>query len=174
MFNSMIVATISAFKGTITPDKNGEGSIFIQCIAGKMPNRNVRAGTVAKTSGLEIGKTYLLDVREVGYDEVFGTDYTYSKVLELKSAIDIVDTCIKLGPPSVFEVPKPDAAKEYQRKSVAVVGTRTKRIEEGLYRAIGTSTIESSNDTTEKIDVAKTEAKVQTGASIEQEVEIHP
>lgn len=124
---------ITPFSGTTSADKNGKPPVMLQAIAGKMPNRNVLSGTVAERAGIEIGKTYLAQVRENGTDKVFGTDYTFIKVQELIGS-DIVDACKKLGPPEIFTVKRPEGFEQaYERKGDAVESLRTKRIKDGLY-----------------------------------------
>lgn len=134
MFNEMLVVAITPFSGTSTPDKNGNQAIMMQCIAGKMPNRNVLSGTVASRVGLEIGKTYLINCREQGFDKLFGPDYVFVKVKELETGEDIIRASKELGTAEVFTVLRPEGFEDkYQRKGVAIEGLRTKRIKEGEY-----------------------------------------
>jgi len=142
MLNTMIVASVTAFSGTTTPDKNGSAPVMLQCIAGLMPNRNVLAGTVAQRAGFEIGKTYLVNVRETGFDEIFGPDYTFIKIMELKSGLDIVQSAMQLGEARIMYVQRPEGFEQhYQRKGDAVESNRTVRIKQGLYHpAIPTTT----------------------------------
>lgn len=141
MFNEMIVVSVTPFSGTSSTDKNGESPVMLQCIAGRMPNRNVLSGTVAKRAGIEVGKTYLMQCREQGYDAQFGTDFNFVKVKELTEGADIAITCKQLGTPEIVNIPRPDGYEEtYERKSDAIEGLRTKRIKEGKYKpAIPTS-----------------------------------
>lgn len=137
MLNTMIVAAVTNFSGTTTPDKNGETPIMLQCIAGTMPNRNVLSGTVGRRTGLEVGRTYLINVRETGYDDVFGQDFTFVKVMELVSGLDIVRAAKELGDPKIVTVNRPEGFDQmYKRKGDAVEGQRTKRIKEGAYHPI--------------------------------------
>lgn len=130
----MIVATVTMFSGTTTPDKNGEPPVMLQCMAGTMPNRNVLSGTVAKRGGFEVGKTYLVNVREAGYDDLFGPDYTWTKVVELTSGLDIVKAVKEVGNPHIQTVPRPIGFEDnYKRKGDAVEGQRTLRIKAGQY-----------------------------------------
>ncbi len=136
-FNEIIVGTITRYSGTDTPDKNGEEAIMIQCMAGKMPNRNVLSGTVALRTGLEIGKTYLINIRENGTDEQFGRDFTWTKVQEITSPLEIVKAIKELGDPEVITIPRPDGyEKTYERKTNVIEGLRTKRIKEGFYKPV--------------------------------------
>lgn len=135
MLNTMIVASVTGFSGTTTPDKNGAAPVMLQCMAGNMPNRNVLSGTVAQRAGFEIGKTYLVNVRESGYDEIFGPDFTYIKIMELTTGLDIVRASKELGEPRITYVQRPEGFEQhYQRKGDAVESYRSKRIREGLYK----------------------------------------
>lgn len=134
MFNEIILVSVTPFSGTTSPDKNGEQAVMLQCIAGKMPNRNVLSGTVAKRTGFEIGKSYLVQVRESGFDKKYGTDFTFIKIKEVESASDIVETTKKLGAPTILNVTRPEGFEEtYERKTTAVEGLRAERIKKGEY-----------------------------------------
>jgi hypothetical protein len=157
MFNEMIVVSVTPFSGTSTADKNGENPVMLQCIAGRMPNRNVLSGTVARRAGIEVGKTYLMQVRESGFDKVFGPDFTFIKIMEIENAEDVAKTVKQIGQPHVFTVERPEGFEQvYQRKGDAVEGNRTKRIKEGQYiPALRTSTSHQTAD--EIIDGSSTE-----------------
>lgn len=134
MFNEKIVVTVTPFSGTSTTDKNGKEAVMLQCIAGKMPNRNVIAGTVAERMGIKVGLTYLMQVREAGYDQEFGRDFTFLPIRELSTGTDIIDTCRNLTEPEIVTIPRPEGYEEhYTRKGDAVESERTKRIHEGKY-----------------------------------------
>lgn len=157
MLNTMIVVAVTRFSGTTTPDKNGEVPIMLQCIAGVMPNRNVLSGTVAKIAGFEIGRTYLVNVRENGFDKVFGPDFTFTKVRELESGDDIVKTSKELGEPRIQMIPRPAGfVDQYRRKGDAVEGQRAKRIRAGEYEPALPTTIVDH----------RTAADVITGSSV--------
>lgn len=135
-FSETIVVTVTPYSGTTTPDKNGQLPVMLQCMAGKMPNRNVLSGTVAERSGFEVGKTYLAQVREQGYDKVFGTAFTFVKMSEL-NGVEIVDAVKKLGPPEIFNVERPEGFEEaYERKGDAVESLVTKRIKDGNFEPV--------------------------------------
>lgn len=134
MFNEMIVVSVTNFSGTTTPDKNGKSSVMLQCIAGKMPNRNVLSGTVAERAGFEVGKTYLVQCRERGYDQVFGTDFTFVKIQELTSGLDIIKATKELGAPEIITIGRPEGFENaYERKGDAVESLQTVRQKAGLY-----------------------------------------
>jgi hypothetical protein len=144
MLNTMIVAAVTNFSGTTTPDKNGAVPVMLQCIAGTMPNRNVLSGTVAQRAGFDVGRTYLVNVRETGYDEVFGPDFTFVKIMELKSGLDIVQASKELGTPTILYVQRPEGFEQhYQRKGDAVESNRTSRIRQGLYKPAIQTTVGS-------------------------------
>lgn len=133
-FSEVIVVTITPFNGTTTQDKNGLLPVMLQCIAGKMPNRNVLSGTLAERAGFEIGKTYLAQVREQGIDITFGPAFTFTKVSELKG-VEIVDAIRKIGNPEILNVERPEGFEEtYTRKGNAVESLQTKRIKSGEFK----------------------------------------
>lgn len=142
MFNELIVVAVTPYSGTSTADKNGKHPIMLQCIAGKMPNRNVMSGTLAERAGIEVGKTYLMQVREQGYDKVFGADFSFIKVKELVDGLDIANVTLKLGSPEIIKIERTEEfEKTYVRKSDAIESNRTKRIKEGDYIPTNQSTI---------------------------------
>lgn len=151
MLNTMIVAAITNFSGTTTPDKNGQAPIMLQCIAGSMPNRNVLSGTVAQRAGFEVGKTYLVNVRENGFDEVFGTDFTFIKIMELTTGLDVVRAAKELGDANIIRIERPaNFVSQYKRKGDAVESNRTKRIREGAYRPAYPTTV-TEHETAQEI-----------------------
>lgn len=134
MFNEMIVVSVTPFSGTTTPDKNGKMPVMLQCIAGRMPNRNVLSGTVAERAGFEVGRTYVAQVRQRGTDSVFGEDFTFLMVKELTTGKDIAETVEKIGPVDIMLVDKPNGFEStYHRKGDAVEGLQTKRAKDGNY-----------------------------------------
>ncbi len=134
MFNSIVLVHVTPFSGTSTPDKNGKMPVMLQCIAGSMPNRNVMSGTVAERMGLVVDKTYLMQVREQGFDKVFGIDFQFVKITELTSGEDIAKTVKELGLPQIVNFEKPEGYEEhYTRQGNAIESLRTQRIKSGDY-----------------------------------------
>jgi hypothetical protein len=182
----MIVASVTNFSGTSTPDKNGAVPVMLQCIAGTMPNRNVLSGTVAQRAGLEVGRTYLLNVRETGYDVIFGPDFTFIKVMELKSGLDIVQSAMQLGEPRILFVERPEGFEQhYQRKGDAVESNRTVRMREGLYRPVIPTTTGQGHQTAREVRegtsvgsggtvVGQEEWLAQRGVTVSDEFTPHP
>jgi len=103
MFTSIIVATASQFQGEA--DKNGKSPVFLNIISGKCPNRNVLSGTVAENIGLEIGKSYLLQVREIEADTTYGRRFTYAKLAEM-GALEILQAQSLAGKAELFDAGK--------------------------------------------------------------------
>lgn len=133
-FSEICVVTVNPFRGTTTLDKNGLPSVILICDAGKMPNRNVLAGTVAQQQGLEIGKTYVVQVRETGVDKVFGPAFAFTRIGEALSPVEAIDAIQKVGPAEILVVDRPEGfEKVYHRKGDAVESLQTKRIKEGQF-----------------------------------------
>jgi len=89
-------------------DKNGESPVMLTILAGKAPNRNVLSGTIAKREGLEVGKTYMLQVTEGKASEEFGRQFVFTKVNEV-SVMDILNGLTALGPAAIFSIDQADA-----------------------------------------------------------------
>lgn len=151
MINEMIVVSVTPFSGTITPDKNGNFPVMLQLIAGKMPNRNVLSGTVAERIGIEVGRTYLMRVREQGEDKLFGRDFTFIKLKELETGKDIIEASKELSEPQIIIIERPNEFKDqYERIGIAVEGLRTKRIKEGNYIPTNDTTV-TNHETAPKV-----------------------
>lgn len=106
MFTSMIAASVGHFsKGT--PDKHGLEPIILSVIAGKCPNRNVLSGTIAKNNNIEVGKSYLFQVREVEPSEEYGRQFVFTRVGEL-SAMEALTVVKELGNAVLFDVIEED------------------------------------------------------------------
>lgn len=166
MLNEMIIITVTKFSGTDTPDKNGEEAVMLQCIAGTMPNRNVMSGTVAKRGGFEVGKSYLVNVREAGIDDTFGQDFDFVKVKEV-DALEAIKGRQLLGEPKILTIARPEGfEKVYQRKSNAIEGQRTIREKEGKYhRVLPSSTLSHETaPTVEEGSSVHSGGKLKTGA----------
>ena len=100
MLNEKIAVTVKTFQGNA--DKNGMEPVYLNVLAGKCPNRNVLSGTIAEREGLEVGKSYLMQVREIEANE-YGRQFTFSKIGEL-SALDVLDIEARLSSPVIIDV----------------------------------------------------------------------
>lgn len=148
MFNQLVLVSVTPFSGTTTADKNAKMPVMLQCIAGKMPNRNVLTGTVAERAGFEVGKSYLVQVREQGLDADFGLDFNFIKIKEV-TAIEAVEITKSLGQAQIITVPKPEDYK-YERKGDQIKGQRSLRIESGKYTPVtGAGVLGNDNFVTE-------------------------
>lgn len=154
MFTSKIIGKMSQFRGTTIPDSNGVMPFFCTVIAGKCPNRQTISGTVAKQQGFELDKTYLIQVREVGFHDIHGPQYDFIKLVELTGK-DIIDVSESLGDPQVFIVEKPDASKDYERKGDKIVGLRTREEQEGVFHKSTPSTVVENTETAKDVKVGK-------------------
>jgi len=104
MFNALILAVASKFNGpNASLDKNGKEPVILNVLSGIFPNRNVLSGTIAENMQLQVGKSYLFQVREVEADPTYGRRFTYTKVAEV-SALEIAEYCHKYGPADMFEI----------------------------------------------------------------------
>ena len=104
-FNSLVIATVNPFnQGEL--DKNGNAPVILNVLAGKAPNRMVLSGTIALNMGIEVGETYLFNVREVESNE-YGRQFTWTKAKTCNVA-DILSGVQTLGQPEVFDVTSED------------------------------------------------------------------
>src|SRR6218665_923758 len=118
--NELIVVKVTTYNGTTTLDRNGKAPVMLQCIAGTMPNRNVLSGTVAENAGIEVDKTYLMQVREIGDDREVGRSFNWIVLDELHGT-EIIRGQEMLGRPTVVNIPKPEGFEDnYHRKGNAV------------------------------------------------------
>lgn len=102
MYNAICLVSVNKFANG-KQDKNGKDSVLLNVIAGKSPNRNVLAGTVAENTGFEVGKIYLAQVRENAPDAQFGRQFTWIKLGEA-TVLEAMKAEKELGKAEIFEV----------------------------------------------------------------------
>lgn len=110
MFNELALVAVTNFSGG-SPDKNGKQSVMLQAIAGKIPNRNVRAGTIAENKAIHIGESYLVQFRELPQDPQFGRQFDFIVIRNSLSIKDIIDARMELGEPVVVPIEKPEGSE---------------------------------------------------------------
>ena len=99
----LAVVAISNFQGKdAQADINGMNPIYLTPIAGRCPNRNVLSGTIAKSAGLEEGKSYLAKWTKLEDDPEYGVQYGWTKVQEITNPLDVINAEEKLGPGLIF------------------------------------------------------------------------
>jgi len=133
MYNELVLVSVTKYSGTDSLDKNGKEPVMLQILAGKSPNRNVIAGTVAESLGVQIGHSYLLNCRFAGNDTERGDQYTWTKVGEITDFVQVAKLRAELGNPTIFNVPKGSNVPE--RKSHAVIGQNAERAAKGLFKS---------------------------------------
>jgi hypothetical protein len=99
-----------------SPDRRGNFPIYLTSVAGRIPNRNVLAGTVAQNSGFEPGSSYLAQVTEIEEDVQHGRQFSWLCVSKV-TPMEVIDMQAKLGAGSMFDVAKD--GKAAQPKTVA-------------------------------------------------------
>lgn len=121
-FSSIIVASVNLFtKGEL--DKNGQQPVILNVVAGKYPNRNVLSGTIAKSIGIEVGKSYLLSIKEGEPSEQYGRQFVYQKLKEL-TAMEIVQSVTQMEAAMVF-----DAAEKQNTNAKVTTKTLQEQLE---------------------------------------------
>lgn len=99
----LAVVAVSQFQGeSAEADKNGLNPVYLTPIAGRCPNRNVLAGTVAKSAGFEEGKSYLAKWTRLEDDPEYGVQYGWTKVNEISDPLLVIGAEEKLGPGLIF------------------------------------------------------------------------
>jgi len=96
---------------TDVADKNGKLPVMLRPVAGKLPNKFIIAGTIAENEGFSIGKTYLVQIMEREEDQIFGRQFTYQKLSEVTSPLEIILLQEKLGEGSIFDTLKTTEVK---------------------------------------------------------------
>lgn len=76
--NELVLVKTNLFKKEgMEADKNGMNNVFLEPIAGKMPNQAmVVAGTVAESNGLVAGNLQLVLVNELAPSEQYGRQFS--------------------------------------------------------------------------------------------------
>lgn len=101
---NQVLVSVKTF-GRESFDVNGKQAVILIPVAGKIPNRNTIAGTVAEREGLEIGKTYLVSFREVESNE-YGRQFQWSKIACVENPLHIIEASKSLGEASIYDVSK--------------------------------------------------------------------
>lgn len=122
MFNEIVLASVNPFNQG-TPDKNGKMPVILNIIAGKSPNRLVLSGTVAESIGLVIGKSFLMQIREVEADAQYGRQFNHQMLSEVTSALDLIKASKELGTAQVFSVDGADAQTETSASTTELTGS---------------------------------------------------
>lgn len=113
--DEIILASVNTYnQGTV--DKNGKEPLMLNVIAGTSPNMFVINGTIAENIGIEVGSTYLLQVRETEKSEEYGRQFTHNK-LEQVTGMDIIRAKNELGAPVIVHAMGKNAGKNEQKSS---------------------------------------------------------
>lgn len=116
MFTGLIAVSVANYQGQ--NDKNGKSPIFLNILGGKAPNKIlVQSGTIAENQGLEVGKSYLLQVRELEPD-AYGRRFSFSKAGTL-SALEIIQAESMLGKAEVFDATKVETSTGVTKDQLA-------------------------------------------------------
>lgn len=103
MKNQMFLAVVSTFNGkTAKPNKHGLDPLILEVIAGSCPVKRVVDGSVAKNAKLEAGTTCMIKWSEDEMDEEYGSQYIFTKLMEVSCPMDILNISEKLGNADLF------------------------------------------------------------------------
>jgi hypothetical protein len=107
--NELVLVKVNDFrKEGQEADKNGVQNVFLEPIAGKMPNQSmVIAGTVAEAAGLISGNLQLVLVNEKAPDATYGRQFSVTVLDADVSGKDVVNYRKELGVALVIDTKTP-------------------------------------------------------------------
>jgi hypothetical protein len=127
----------------IDRDPHGLPTMWLNVIAGSIPNRQTLTGSVVQRMGVPLDENGVIAPGESrGYafskrliygqwlhqstHEIYGPQYSWNVIKDMtnSSVEDIEKACEHVGPADVFTVDRPDLPEDYQRKTVQHVGRR--------------------------------------------------
>lgn len=103
MTKTLGMAAVSAAQFNGNPDKNGKLPVILRPFAGKCPNKFVISGTVAETEGIQVGKSYLVNILEREESAEYGRQFQYQKLNEL-TALESASIVGSLGNAIILNV----------------------------------------------------------------------
>lgn len=125
----------------INRDNHGLPTMWLNVIAGRIPNRQTITGTLVQRMGLPIDDNGIIAPGEdrgrpfaqrIIYGqwlhqsdhETFGPQYTWSMIKDMtdSSPKEIEESCEHLGPADVFTVERPNLPEDYVRRSTQHIG----------------------------------------------------
>ena len=111
--SGLAIVAVSTFQGKeAQADVNGLMPIYLTPIAGTIPNRNVLAGTVAKNSGFEEGKSYLAKFTRLEDDPDYGVQFGWTKVQEITDPLAVINAEASLGAGNIYDAVRSGARVE--------------------------------------------------------------
>lgn len=121
----------------ISHDKNGLPAIWLNVMAGTIPNRQTITGSVAQRMGIPMDSNGIIEVGatagnpssfriiygswlHTSDNDDFGPQYAWDVLKDLTNASvkEVEETCQLIGEPSVFIVERPELPKNYTHKVV--------------------------------------------------------
>lgn len=107
MFNGMAIVTVTPFSSNNPDvkkvDKNGNGNVILSPVLGVIPSKRVISGSVAMSSGLLPGKTYLVSISETAEDEEYGRQFAFTNAGAV-TPVEIMQFKSTFEAPSVLEI----------------------------------------------------------------------
>lgn len=111
--SGLAIVAVSTFQGKeAQADVNGLMPIYLTPVAGTIPNRNVLAGTVAKNSGFEEGKSYLAKFTRLEDDPDYGVQFGWTRVSEVTDPMAIISAEASLGAGNIYDAVRSGARVE--------------------------------------------------------------
>lgn len=125
----------------ISRDTHDLPPIWLQVIAGTIPNRQTLSGSIAQRMGIPMdsngviasnakqGNSYSKRIifgswLQSAEHDAFGPQFTWTMIKDMTEAsvIELEQACDYLGKPDVFTVDKPELPSDYQRKTNQHIG----------------------------------------------------
>lgn len=101
-FNSIAIVNVVSWNSK-EADKNGEMPILLKALAGKSINKSILAGTIAKSSGFELNKSYMVQIAEGKPSDEYGRQFNFTNLGEV-SGLELIKAIKELGNPVIANV----------------------------------------------------------------------
>jgi hypothetical protein len=193
MRTGKFIAIASIFGGSrdaagniIDRDPHGYPTVWLSVTAGKIPNRQVLAGSVALRAGIKLDsdgiigrgqdKGHVSSTRVIfgqwlhqGDHELYGPQYVFNVIQDLTESTpkDIMEAEAFLGEPEVFTVPRPELPADYQRKTERHVGRN--RLDDNMHGTANQTNSRPAEIAREQLGIKS----IDTSAPKNPEVELH-
>lgn len=185
------IAIASVFGGArdaagniIDRDPHGYPTVWLSVIAGKIPNRQTLAGSVAQRAGIPVDGNGIIPRGEqqgypsatrvvygqwlqTGVHDIYGPQYTFSIMDANISPKESLEMEALLGAPEVFTVPKPELPEGYQRKTERHIGRA--KLDVQMHGTANQSNSRPADEARGQLGINS----IDTGAAKNPEVELH-
>lgn len=168
----------------INRDPHGYPTMWLNVVAGSIPNRQTLTGSVVRRMGVPMDQNGVIAPGATSGDpfsqrliygqwlhqsdhEVYGPQFTWSMIKDMtnSSPVEIEESCQYLGAPTVFTVERPDLPEDYQRKTTQHIG-----LAKSDPRSHSTTSQQASRPAQE---VTRDQGHYATDSTLNPELEVH-